>query len=90
MAVAINRTDAAAGGKRVQMLIDGGWVGSASGLEIAVENPIRADPGEGAGGLGIVGMRERAALLDGTLEAHRDSGTFRVSARLPYSGGGRR
>ncbi|MGH2635089.1 MAG: sensor histidine kinase, partial [Actinomycetota bacterium] len=39
--------------------------------------------GEGAGS-GIAGMRDRAAALDGVLEAGpRDEGGFRVLARLP-------
>jgi signal transduction histidine kinase len=59
-------------------------------LEIAVENPIDERAGAGAGGLGLVGMRERAALLGGELEARRHEGTFRVSARLPYTGDERR
>ncbi|WP_285555558.1 sensor histidine kinase [Actinoplanes regularis] len=53
-------------------------------VEIVVSNPVggREQPG---GGLGIVGMRERAALLDGTLEAGTvDAGMFRLRARLPY------
>jgi signal transduction histidine kinase len=62
----------------------------ANELEISVENPIREGAGAGTGGLGLVGMRERAALLGGKLEARRDGGTFRVSARLPYVGGDRR
>jgi signal transduction histidine kinase len=31
-------------------------------------------------------MRERAALLGGTLEADRGDGVFRLEARLPYRG----
>jgi hypothetical protein len=30
-------------------------------------------------------MRERAALMGGTLEARDDDGLFRARARLPYS-----
>ncbi len=41
------------------------------------------------GGHGILGMRERAALLGGTLEAGPDARTFRVQARLPYTAAAR-
>ena len=38
-------------------------------------------------GQGIVGMRERVALLGGQLETgHRVGGGFRVAARLPLGG----
>jgi signal transduction histidine kinase len=32
-------------------------------------------------------MRERAALLGGSLEIERTDGVFRLRARLPYRGG---
>jgi signal transduction histidine kinase len=54
-------------------------------LEIFVENvlyPGRPPRGEG-GGHGLVGMRERAALLGGSLEAGPRDGRFEVRARLP-------
>jgi signal transduction histidine kinase len=57
-------------------------------LEVVVTNP--AAPGSTArdgGGHGIVGMRERAHLLGGSLEAGADDGVFRVRARLPYGEG---
>jgi signal transduction histidine kinase len=56
----------------------------ANALELAVTNPTH--PGEliGEPGHGIIGMRERAALLGGMLEAGASDGTFRVHARLPY------
>jgi signal transduction histidine kinase len=59
-------------------------------LELAVSNAVA--PGRGGapdGGHGILGMRERAALLGGTLEVAAEDGRFTVRARLPYSGGRR-
>jgi signal transduction histidine kinase len=56
----------------------------ASALEIGVTNP--ADDGVGLAGHGIVGMRERASLLGGLVEAAPQNGVFRVRARLPYAG----
>lgn len=58
-----------------------------SALELAVRNATRGDGGEPGAGHGIVGMRERAALLGGTLEVDSTSGVFSVAAYLPYSGG---
>jgi signal transduction histidine kinase len=59
-------------------------------LELTVVNPVAAGavrrPG---GGRGIPGMRERAKLLGGSLEAGRDGARFRVHARLPYDRAGR-
>ena len=54
-------------------------------LELFVENvlvPGRPAGSEG-GGHGLVGMRERAALLGGSLEATAREGRFEVRARLP-------
>jgi signal transduction histidine kinase len=56
-----------------------------STLAVRVVNslsPDRAVRGTG-GGHGIVGMRERAALLGGTLEADARNGRFELRARLP-------
>lgn len=54
-------------------------------LDLAISNPV---PSESAprpnGGHGLVGMRERATLLGGSLEAERANGSFSVRARLPY------
>lgn len=57
----------------------------ADGLTIAVTNPTAGGaPGEPPAGNGIVGMRERATALGGTLEAGRGrDGAFTVRARLP-------
>jgi signal transduction histidine kinase len=54
-------------------------------LVLTVENPLdtRASRAADSGGHGIVGMRERAALLGGTLEANFVGSRFRAHARLP-------
>jgi signal transduction histidine kinase len=56
-------------------------------LELCVTNPVPADgrPRPG-GGHGLIGMRERATLLGGNLDAERANGAFRVRARIPYGG----
>jgi signal transduction histidine kinase len=54
-------------------------------LEVKVKNS--TPPGaqvRNGGGHGIVGMRERAQLLRGTLEAGASNGMYHVHARLPY------
>lgn len=55
-------------------------------LEMTVVNTIAAEsaPRRRGGGLGLLGMRERAQLLGGSLEAGAESGRFRVRAVLPY------
>lgn len=58
-----------------------------AGLEVEVLDDGVANGGPG-GGRGIVGMRERAALLGGELWAGpRPAGGFRVCARMPLEGG---
>ncbi|MFI6769225.1 sensor histidine kinase [Streptomyces sp. NPDC050355] len=59
-------------------------------LEIRVDDdgPATAGPHEAGGGNGLVGMRERAAALGGTVEAGpRPDGGFRVLARIPLEKG---
>jgi signal transduction histidine kinase len=60
-----------------------------SRLGLDVTNPVApsATPAPIDGGHGILGMRERAALLGGGLEVERRDGRFRVRARLPYGPG---
>ena len=56
-------------------------------LEVTVSNPVRVGanaPARSGGGHGISGMRERAFLLGGALEAGARNGVFRVYARIPY------
>jgi signal transduction histidine kinase len=51
-----------------------------------VTNAAGPDGAGHGGGHGIVGMRERASLLGGNLDAGASDGIFRVRARLPYGG----
>ena len=60
----------------------------ASSLALRVSNPIRPGRTPGGAGHGLVGMRERAALLGGSLEAGASNGVFRVRAHLPYGDSG--
>jgi signal transduction histidine kinase len=56
-------------------------------LRLMIENAtVNGDGSDGAGadGIGIVGMRERALAIGGTLEASRTGDRFRVAAELPY------
>jgi signal transduction histidine kinase len=53
-------------------------------LEITVTNPAANARQARDGGHGIAGMRERATLLGGTLEAGPSDGAFRLRALLPY------
>jgi signal transduction histidine kinase len=52
-------------------------------LELAVANPVEGEVSAAGGGHGLDGMRERAALLGGRLEAGARAGEWRVWARLP-------
>ena len=57
-------------------------------LELSVANPVtthvESRPG---GGRGIAGMRERAKLLGGSLQAGRHGSRFELHAHLPYDRG---
>jgi signal transduction histidine kinase len=59
-------------------------------LELSVVNPAttHVEPRPG-GGRGIAGMRERAKLLGGSLQAGRNGSRFELHAQLPYSRGQR-
>ena len=58
-----------------------------SAVELTVVNPVTADGAPRSGGShGLIGMRERATLLGGSLNAERSKGAFRVHARIPYGG----
>jgi signal transduction histidine kinase len=54
-------------------------------LEVTISNAALAQSAPRAnGGHGLIGMRERATLLGGSLEVERANGSFCVRARLPY------
>jgi signal transduction histidine kinase len=58
-----------------------------SALELSVVNAAREDGPPPGSGHGLVGMRERAALLGGSVETAATDGRFCVRAQLPYGGG---
>jgi signal transduction histidine kinase len=55
-------------------------------LALSVTNALRPGGATRNGGHGLVGMRERAALLGGTLAARAAAGRFEVRAQLPTTG----
>jgi signal transduction histidine kinase len=56
-------------------------------LALTIINPVsNCAEVPSSGGHGLIGMRERADLLGGKLDARRANGSFRVSARIPYGG----
>jgi signal transduction histidine kinase len=56
-------------------------------LELEIANDGRSEAGGDGGGHGLAGLRERAALVGGSIESGpRDGGGFVVTARLPYGG----
>lgn len=58
-------------------------------LELTVANPVLgAGRARSSGGHGLIGMRERATLLGGSLAAERAGGAFRLRARLPHGAHG--
>lgn len=54
-------------------------------LVLSVRSPTKPGSTHTDTGHGIVGMRERAALLGGRLSTEADDGVFRVEAELPYT-----
>jgi signal transduction histidine kinase len=58
-------------------------------VEVVDDGARRTDESEATTGQGIIGMRERVALLGGQLDTgRRVGGGFRVAARLPIGGDG--
>ncbi|MYW05919.1 sensor histidine kinase [Streptomyces sp. SID3343] len=71
-------------------------VGDLTTVEVGNDAPVRPtapENGNDSGasppgsGVGLIGMRERARVLGGTLEAAPERGGFRVVARLPHHAG---
>jgi signal transduction histidine kinase len=60
-------------------------------VELTVTNPVRehASAGEDEPHHGLIGMRERVALVDGELRAGRKANRFELRARIPYRTGAR-
>lgn len=55
-------------------------------VELTVTNPVpERAPARAGSGRGILGMRERAALLGGTLDVGPENGDWRLRAVLPYA-----
>lgn len=58
-----------------------------AGLQLTVVNPASgSSAARTSGGHGLIGMRERANLLGGSVETDTRDGSFRIRARLPYRG----
>jgi len=69
----------------VQVTDDGNGSESAFG-----RRPVDSDRQDRRSGNGLIGMRERVAMLGGTLDAGaRPGGGYRVAARLPLDSGQR-
>jgi signal transduction histidine kinase len=56
-------------------------------LDVTVANPISPEGAarQSGGGHGVVGMRERAALLGGSLDVGARNGSFELHAHLPFA-----
>jgi signal transduction histidine kinase len=57
-------------------------------LEIMVTNKVRPGVNADVRGHGVTGMRERVALVGGSLDVDQTNRDFRVRVRLPYVASG--
>ncbi|MFS0734080.1 histidine kinase [Microbacterium sp. 1P10UB] len=55
-------------------------------VQLTVTNPVRPAGRRAEAGHGLIGMRERASLVGGTLTAAESDGRFTVTATLPVGG----
>ncbi len=55
-------------------------------VQLSVTNPVRAAGRRPDAGHGLIGMRERASLVGGTLTAAEADGRYVVTASLPIGG----
>lgn len=76
---ALSNASAHAAGARVEVRLDI----REHDARLVVSNPVGAPGTRRAGGLGLVGMRERVELLGGRVEAGEHDGTWTVTAHVP-------
>jgi len=74
-------------GAAVRIRLSGG---PADGLVLRLDNPlgfasVTNGPRTPGAGLGLVGLGERAALLGGRLEHHREGGSFVIDTWMPWA-----
>ncbi|MFI6737559.1 sensor histidine kinase [Nonomuraea sp. NPDC050451] len=70
-----------AGSARVELTF------SETAVGLTVTNPVAANGARRrSGGHGLIGMRERATLLGGSLDVEQAHDAFRVRARIPFGG----
>jgi signal transduction histidine kinase len=62
------------------------WYPGSVMVEIANDADAQGHSARDGLGHGIIGMRERAALVGGSLDIDHADGRFRVRARIPWEG----
>ncbi|MGV8858713.1 sensor histidine kinase [Rhodoglobus sp.] len=73
-------------------IVQGTIVWSAEGAEITITNEVETQQSRSDVlaphrlGHGLIGMHERAEIVGGTFDAHRDGGSFTVRATIPVEG----
>lgn len=67
--------------------VDVGLAWHPAAVDLRVRNALPTPPAASSHGHGLIGMRERALLVGGTLDAGAEDGAFVVRAHIPISGG---